>query len=123
MGELAGKGHDRMFYQKATSCSGLDSLSVVMFLPQQNDRGKTCRFCLNTDHSDEECVVARIARKPGSSHLCRAMANCLVRTPTHERAGLVGLAEVCAPHGMRTDAHTTTAAFTTSASGAMGTIR
>ena len=51
------------------------------------------------------------------------MANCLVRTPTHGRVGLVGLAEVCAPQGMRTDAHTTTAAFATFASGAMGTIR
>ena len=113
MGELAGKEHDRIFYQKATSYSGLDSLSVITFLPQQNDRSKTCRFCLNTDHSDEECVVALIA----------PMANCHVRTPTYERASLVGLAEVCAPHGMRTDAHTTTAAFATFASGAMGTIR
>ena len=53
-----------MFRQQAGLSPGLDwsqlnsSLFAVTFLAQQNGRGKTCRFCLETDHSDEECALA-----------------------------------------------------------------
>ena len=61
------QGYDRMFRQQAASSPGLDwsqlnsSLFAVTFLAQQNGRGKTCRFCLETDHSDEECALAPVA--------------------------------------------------------------
>lgn len=64
------QGYDRMFRQQAVSSPGLDwsqlnsSLFAVTFLAQQNGRGKTCRFCLETDHVDEECALAPTAPQP-----------------------------------------------------------
>ena len=64
------QGYDRMFRQQAVSSPGLywsqlnSSLFAVTVLAQQNGRGKTCRFCLETDHVDEECALAPTAPQP-----------------------------------------------------------
>ena len=64
------QGYDRMFRQQAVSSPGVDwsqlnsSLFAVTFLAQQNGRGKTCRFCLETDHVDVECALAPTAPQP-----------------------------------------------------------
>ena len=115
--------YGRMFCQKATLCPGLDrsqlnsSLFVVTFLDQQNGRTKRTVSAWRPITQMRTVRLLLLPLKPSSCRLCRVMANHLVRTPTHERASLVGLAEVCASHGIRTDAHTTTAASATFASG------
>ena len=35
-----------------------NSLYSVTFMAQQNDRGRTCVHCLETDHSASECALA-----------------------------------------------------------------
>ena len=82
------QGYDRMFRRLATSSPGLDwsqlnsSLFAVMFLAQQNGKCRRCRFCLETDYSDEEFVLAPIAPQAQQLYQCRAKVHRLDRTPT-----------------------------------------
>ena len=117
-----------MFRQQAGLSPGLDwsqlnsSLFAVTFLAQQNGRGKTCRFCLETDHSDEECALAPGAPQVQQPSSLQGQGPLSRQDPNLQRAGLVELVEVCVSHGMRVGAHSLTAASGTSASGVMETI-
>ncbi len=61
-------GYDTMFRLQAASDKGVDwsklnsSLYATTFLAQQNGRGKTCHYCLETDHASSDCAMAPIAR-------------------------------------------------------------
>ena len=58
------QGYDTMFRQQVASdlksdWSKLNSpLYAVTFLAQQNGKGKSCLYCLETDHSASECALA-----------------------------------------------------------------
>ena len=59
------QGYDSMFRQHAanmgadTDWSKLNnSLYAVTFLAQQNGRGRTCEYCLESDHVAAECALA-----------------------------------------------------------------
>ena len=41
-------------------------LYTVTFMAQQNGRGRTCQYCLETDHQSTECVLApkKLAGQP-----------------------------------------------------------
>ena len=63
------QGYDTMFRQLAATTPDTDwgqlnsALYTVTFMAQQNGRGKTCQYCLETDHQGPECamVPARLA--------------------------------------------------------------
>ena len=58
------QGYDTMFRQLAATTPDKDwgqlnsALYTVTFMAQQNGRGKTCQYCLETDHQGPECAMA-----------------------------------------------------------------
>lgn len=73
------QGYDAMFRQMAATVPDTDwgqlnsALYTVTFMAQQNGRGKTCQFCLETDHLSTDCAMApvrqagRVAPQGGGS--------------------------------------------------------
>ncbi len=63
-----------MFRLQAASDSSVDwsklnsSLYATTFLAQQNGRGRTCQYCLETDHASAECAMAPATKPSESSH-------------------------------------------------------
>ena len=58
------QGYDNMFRQLAATVASTDwgqlnsTLYTVTFMAQQNGRGKTCQYCLETDHQGPDCALA-----------------------------------------------------------------
>ena len=58
------QGYDTMFRQLAATVPGTDwgqlnsALYTVTFMAQQNGKGKTCQYCLETDHQSADCALA-----------------------------------------------------------------
>lgn len=63
------QAYDCMFRQQAASSPGTDwsringSLFAVTFLTQQNGKGRSCKFCLESDHGAAECALAPAGSK------------------------------------------------------------
>ena len=64
------QGYDTMFRQLAATVPSTDwgqlnsALYTVTFMAQQNGKGKTCHYCLETHHQSSDCALA--PRKPGN---------------------------------------------------------
>ena len=58
------QGYDTMFRQLAATVPSTDwgqlnsALYTVTFMAQQNGKGKTCQYCLETDHQSGDCALA-----------------------------------------------------------------
>ena len=68
-----GKGwlaYDMMFRQQAANNPKVDwsvinnSLYSTTFLAQQNNRGRTCQWCMETDHTSANCAMAPTVTAP-----------------------------------------------------------
>ena len=87
------QGYDSMFRQLAATMPSTDwgqlnsALYTVTFMAQQNGRGKTCQYCLETDHQGPDCALAPkkpVVSTPGQGNLG------ILATPvadTHARKG------------------------------------
>ena len=70
-----GKGwmaYDTMFHQQAANNLKVDwsvlnnSLYSTSFLAQQNNRGRTCQWCMETDHISSNCAMAPAVHHPAT---------------------------------------------------------
>ena len=89
-----GKGwlaYDSMFRQQAILTPNCDwsklnnSLYSVTFLTQQNGRGRTCPYCLETDHAAADCALAP-AHRPGRQQLGRENERSYSRSSQGDRS-------------------------------------